>query len=51
MTEQQRFLNIIAVLVQKLGGEVVITEAELRNPPAGNMNVTPENTITIKVDM
>lgn len=46
--QQQRFMNIVAVLVEKLGGEVTITEAEIQSPPEGEVTTTADGKITFK---
>lgn len=48
--DQQRIFNIIAILTQRLGGEVTVTEAEIQAAPEGVVTINPDQTMTIKVE-
>lgn len=45
----QELYNVIAILVEKLGGEVTITQAERVTPPEGIVSTNPDGSVTIKV--
>lgn len=49
--DMQRAYDIIAILVAKLGGEVVITSNEIENPPVATVTSDHiNNKFTFKID-
>lgn len=52
MDDKQSLYNIIAILTERLGGEVVLTHDEIDNPPviANAIRDGLKNTVTIKTE-
>lgn len=50
MDHQQRLFDIIAILTDKLGGEVTITERELQRAPTGKVTRNPDGSMVLSTE-